>query len=492
MKRFVSLDFLRGVAIIGVLAFHMLNVLYNYEAAIASNPPWPYYSLVIFLVYVGQFDILFVILSGVVNTISIDNQWKKAINQDSTVDQKRLTAKKILKTQLIRGLFILAMAYISEVLLNGFLLNLIIQQPEPFIESLGGLFYSNILHAIALGVIISGVLYTQLLSKGKGQEWISKRLFLVTMLILALTPFMLMLSRTFPYFYTGWQSRSVGWNVLYFFISPVFRSVNPLFPFAAFGVIGALIGSRISSGKIEKALANRWVIASVLAFVVGLGLYFLKIADFQAMLKVASGTLPYYFLDSVYYVGENLMVMGGALLAMLVLLYTVDVRGKVRGFAKYTVSIRRFGLVSLTVWSLQWAIVPIFMGYHSILNVVTGKSTAFLEGNFTAGAFGFKNAPGLTSWEFLFWTTITLAIWSLFLQLWGKTDFKGSFEWLTVKLMKVGRKDAGQRLNMSASLYNVESAVEKPQNYWGLKTRLALTVLFLVMATLYVLVTLLI
>jgi hypothetical protein len=483
MKRFISLDFLRGTAIITVLFFHMIQVVWDYEGVLAAGFPWPYWPLVIFLGFLAQFNVLFVALSGLVNTISMDKQWKKFVAQNPTADQKRIMINKILKSQIVRGLFIFIMGYVYGILLDRLPLSLVKQMPDPVVQSLSGLYSTNVLHAIAWGIIISAFVYTQLLRREKGQGWISKRFLLVVLFMLILTPFMVMLSRAFPYFYDDWTTRSVGVNVLYFLVNSIFRGTTPLFPFAVFGVVGAMIGCRISNGNVEKAYANRWFIGSVVVFLTGLFLYLLKVAGLHVILNVESEALLYYFIASVYDVGEKLMVLGGSLMTILIVLYVIDVRGKAKGFAQRIVFVRRFGLVSLTVFSLQWLVALLLIGYHSITNTITGGTTPFLLSNFAAGWFGFEYAPGLTSWELVFWFSITFAIWHIILWLWGKTDFKGSFEWLMIKLLQIGRKDAGQRLNMSASLYNVEPMVDNPQSFWSRRTVIALFIVFFTMAT---------
>lgn len=491
MKRFVSLDLLRGGAIVGVLFFHMLNVAFNYGGLIAGDIAWPLYPLLIFVGYVSQMDIIFVVLSGLVNTISIDKQWKRLAAGNPTADQKRVAANKILKSQLVRGLFIYAMAYISETLLNGLLLRLIVQAPNPLNESVGSLYYTNILQAIAWGIIISGVLYTQLLRQERGREWVSKRLLIAVLAILILTPFMVMLSRTFPGFYDSWTTRDLGWNILYAIINPIFRRGNPLFPFAVFGIVGTMIGCRISDGNLDKADATRWFAGSVAAFVGGALLYVPKVAGLHTILNLKAPALPYYFIASVYDVGENLMVMGGSMLLMLLILYLIDFRGHTKWFAKRTAFIRRFGLVSLTVWSLQWTIAVLAMAYNGITNAITGSATPFLESDFVAGCFDFEHAEGLTGGEFWFWWLITFAAFHTFMRVWERAGFRGSFEWVTIKLMSIGRKDVSERLNMSASLYNVESLVENPQSYWGKGKIIAICAVFFVMALIYVALTML-
>ena len=483
MKRFISLDFLRGAAIITVLFFHMILVVWDYEGVLVAGVPWPYWPLVIFLAFLAQFNVLFIVLSGLVNTISIDKQWRKFMKQNPNGEQKRIMIKKILKSQIIRGLFIFAMAYIYGILLDRLPLNYVRQVSDPVVQSVGGFYSTNVLHAIAWGIIISGFIYTWLLSREKGQAWISKRFLQAVLLLLILTPFMITLSRIFPYFYDSWATRDLGLNIIYLFINSIFCGTTPLFPFAVFGVVGAMFGYRISRGKVEKFFATKWFAGSVVVFVSGLLLYLPKVVELHISVGVESGTLLHYFVASIYDVGEKLMVLGGSLLLILIVLYVIDVRGKTKGFTRRTVFVRRFGLVSLTVFSLQWLIALLLIGYHSISNAITGSNIPFLLSNFAAGWFDFEYAPGLTSWELVFWFSITLVIWHVLLWLWEKVGFKGSFEWITIKLMRISRKDAGERLNMSASLYKVESMVDNPQSYWSLRTVIAMIIVFFVMAT---------
>ena len=103
MKRFVSLDFLRGAAIIIVLFFHMLQVVWNYEGVLAAGFPWPYWPLVIFLGFLGQFNVLFIVLSGLVNTISIDKQWRKFMKQNPNADHTGYVKRCVVKAQKALG-----------------------------------------------------------------------------------------------------------------------------------------------------------------------------------------------------------------------------------------------------------------------------------------------------------------------------------------------------------------------------------------------------
>jgi hypothetical protein len=477
MKRYIAFDFLRGIAIIGVLGFHLMAVLYDYEAALDANPPIAFYILVIVLYWVGQFDILFLILSGTVNTISIDKQWEKLIAQNPSDEEKKRAADKIMKSQVIRGLFIYAMSYVSEWIMNGLLLNVIIQEPDAWTDSIGAFYYTNILQAIALGTILSGVIYAKLLQSGKDQAAKIRQMFIWVLIIFLVTPFMVLLSHTFPLFHEGWKNRSFGLNVIYFFLNPILRRGNPFFPYAATSIIGAMIGCKISGGKTTKEYLNRVIYTALLLFGIGFFLFIFKVIDLADTLNLENNTMPLFFLNSIIDIGEILMVTGGSLLAMMILLYLIDIRGKGTSFAKYTVPIRRFGLISLTLFATQWILAVLLIIYHNIDNLISGTTIAFRDSPYFNG--------GWTGWQTWGWFLLSIFIYHCLLWLWGKVNFTGSFEWITVKLLSRNRKDAGERLDLNTSLYAVESPVLEGQEFYGRGTQVAFWMIFFILGVIY-------
>ena len=108
LKRIITLDFIRGCAIIGVLGFHMLAVTYDVEARFdlgVENLPIPYIILVAILGFMGSLFPAFVLISAIGNTISLDKRWKKYVVNAETPEKGKIASSKILKTQIFRGLF---------------------------------------------------------------------------------------------------------------------------------------------------------------------------------------------------------------------------------------------------------------------------------------------------------------------------------------------------------------------------------------------------
>ena len=94
MKRYISFDFIKGVGILGVVCFHVLNVAFSDEVdnILAGNAYISMIILGVVLLYLGYFDGLFILMSAIGNTISTRRQWNKNIEI-----MERKPAKSILK-----------------------------------------------------------------------------------------------------------------------------------------------------------------------------------------------------------------------------------------------------------------------------------------------------------------------------------------------------------------------------------------------------------
>jgi hypothetical protein len=219
MKRYPSLDVIRGVAIIGVLCFHVLNATFDKNAAISAALAAPLQNLpliilAIILIYLGSFDKLFILLSALVNTITIDKQWQQGIERDASVKNQRKIFKSILFNQLSRGGLIVVFGYISENLLNGLVLNLIIQTPDAVHVAFSQLWVSNVIVMIGWGVIVSAVSYLTLLRYRQSLKRMRGILILLALGSLILTPVIIALLKLIPGFWSSpdnsWWTRDFG------------------------------------------------------------------------------------------------------------------------------------------------------------------------------------------------------------------------------------------------------------------------------------------
>lgn len=440
MKRYVAFDFLRGCAIMGVIGFHILNQAYPADAALESavnNMNIPFILLAMLLYFLGSFFPLFIALSGLVNIISVDGQWNKMISKDSSPEGIKIAYKTILTSQIIRGLFVVFMGYFSEVVLNGGLLDLILQQTDILDKMVRAFFFTQILVMIGLGVIIVSFVYLTLLKKGKTKQEITKIFWLISLIILVLTPIMITLLNLLPDFWdrpaNTWQTRNFFMNLLYIILTPLVIDFNPLFPNLAAMFIGSIIGFTISSGNIDKKFIKSMGNKALLMFFIGTIIRSLGVGL----------SLPF----DEYNVPEFLVTTGGSLILMLLVIYYIDFRGKGDKFAKKTTFFRRFGIMTLTLWCIQWLVViPVYI-VQTIANLITHTSENWLDGPILN--------EGLNGYQLIGLVFIVIMFYHLILWLWQKVQFKGSLEWITVKLLSSKREDAGLRL--TETLTNTQS-----------------------------------
>ena len=128
MKRYLSFDFLKGVGILGVVCFHVLNVAFSEEVDKITSGDAHILLLIlsVVLLYLGLFEGLFILLSAIGNTISTRRQWIRNVE----IMEKKPAALKVFKNQAIRGVIIWIFGFISEGLLNGLLLDAILGESD--------------------------------------------------------------------------------------------------------------------------------------------------------------------------------------------------------------------------------------------------------------------------------------------------------------------------------------------------------------------------
>ncbi len=485
LKRYLSLDVLRGLAIIGVFSFHIMNLSYDYRAVLIGDPGIIFYILLIPLYFIGEFDVLFTCLSATVNTISIDRNWEKIMKEypDDPNTGRKHAFWRILKTQLIRGLFIILLAYVAEVLLNGMLLRIILGDGLKFTivedevvkvainEGIKKLFRAHILWLIGIGLIVTSFVY--LLMKRK--NWSNKKM-VWTFVIIAVctlfifTPFLQWLYPTLGFpdrpqnlWITTSMENGWGLNVLRMILAPFIKDDFPFFPDVSIMFIGVIIGFVLSKEKVEKKHLNRIFFSSLILFVVGALIFIIEVM-FEDALNAVHIELG---------AGIYLMTSGGALLAMLIFVYLIDIR-RGRKNVKFFY-FQRFGTMSLTLWMLQWVMVFPIMLLQWILNLINGTNILKKVGPFFQ--------TGLDGYGVIGEILYILLFWSIVLWLWQKIHFVGSFEWMTVKLMS--GKRGHDRAKISDAIVNAESLSDPPQKYYNVGMIILFFVIFLVFCVLY-------
>ncbi len=430
MKRYISFDFIKGVGILGVVCFHVLNVAFSEEVdkIIAGDAHILLLLLGVVLLYLGYFDGLFILMSAIGNTISTRRQWNKNIE----VMDKKLAALKVFKNQAIRGLIIWVFGFISEALLNGLLLDVILGESDIWLSLGNHLFRINVLQTIGIATIIISGIYAYCLYKG----WSTKKILILSLtlliIVLLLRPLVTELGNAYMVDFrspwNNWINRDLWTNLTYIIIVPFINRFTPLVPFFSLSLFGLIAGSYIGEGRITKNFL-KWSYLSAL---------------FLLITAIVSGLLLGFDLE-----GDSLFlfsfVAAGEIAIGTLILQLVDYRGKAEKFGKKTIFFRRFNMLLLTIWSFQWVtIFPVL-----IFDAVTGWGA--LDGM-------------LNGYQLLLLLAIVVLFWYIIVKLWEKVEFKGSFEWLTITILSKGRADAGDRLKIQEMLYNPESIVIRENN----------------------------
>ena len=150
-ERYVTLDFLRGISIFGMLIIHLL--LHIWDKTWLDDLPAAPIAAVLFmviLVYLGGWRGLFVMISGTGNMIAMQKAMKKGVPWYNVV-----------KKQLIGGALLLIFAALSESFLgyDGWIGQGILRDNWQFEAYLYRTFSQHTIHAVAWCLIINSILY---------------------------------------------------------------------------------------------------------------------------------------------------------------------------------------------------------------------------------------------------------------------------------------------------------------------------------------------
>ncbi len=441
MKRYVSIDILKGFSMFLVLFFHVLtrtldfsvieNTLDNF-----SIVNLPFYFVIVIIGYISEYDIVYICISAFGNIFSVQRQWDRKITPDSTPLEMKTLYRKIMKTQLIRGGFIAFLGYFSEWILNGMILDVVIQKPDWATSSIGALFFAQILTVMAINNVILSFIYLTLLRFDKKKHI---PLVLISLFIgfIAVTPGIIELFKLNPIIWTnlqlGWEDRTIGMNILVFFLSPFIRRFTPIFPNFSASALGAIIAYKFTKEGIAKKFINLLLLTSILLMLAGITFAYFESLGFS---RIQS-----------YNLGPFLQTFAGAILYIMFFIYFFEVRGTQRTI-KYSKLWRRFGIFTLSIWCLQWLIILPACLVQVIINWITGTWTKFIDSPLINN--------GLNVWQFAIALIFITGFYYGILLLWEKIHYIGTFEWMTVKLISRSHQGAKNRLSMDQSLYNVE------------------------------------
>lgn len=468
IKRFFSLDFIRGFAIWAMVFLHAVSNMYdtswalNLSSLLQMNP-----AIIVsvgLLAYLGTFAGLFLLVSISVNVYAAHRNLKRGHKPEL-----------ILAKQVLVGFLVLFIAFLTETVLiyEGLLGRLIYQRDTSIVFFFYRAFHFETLHTIAWCIIINGILHYFIVLRpaSKNKNYFLRTVIIYLVIIVAIivaTPFVNMGITNF------FENRyGIDWNVDHhgadydvgqwtlpltggvgeFFLRRFFIFLNghlePMFPFLATGTIGALIGTCLSQEKPPKRLPLFLLIGTLVSLLCGITVILITGEFVYTFFRPG---MDMYFLS-----------LFGQLGIMTLFIYLIEYRGYTKRFTRWSRYWRRFGMVSLTVYSLQ--VVDAVPRY--LIQYFTGLFAILIKSNLnfsitTPMEVGWQVVPKASGiwWQVIITALIILAWWSLLIWLWEKINFIGSLEWMITSLSSLAKRiPASSRLNPKKIIYEAEPIV---------------------------------
>ncbi|MFW9952168.1 MAG: hypothetical protein ACFFKA_18760 [Candidatus Thorarchaeota archaeon] len=494
MRRFASIDFLRGIAIVLMIFLHVILHVLDINGMLAQINDIPMVNIVAFIIlpFLGGLAGFFLMVSAIGNMISMYRHL-----------QAGKSVKDLIIRQIMGGVLLLIFAMISESILgiHGIIPNLMRS-----LNDVSGWDWSPILyrgyhfetiHTIAWCIILNGIVQGILSRKGgwKNPKKLLKIYIILIVVIVALTPLMWWLvDLAIPgYPWADWLINPINGNpvdvqypflgvsewwkfITHFFFAAIAGKEEPLFPYLAVSFMGSILGIILAQPREvvrEKwlKLPKRTMKIGFIMFLIGsiglaINLILLMVeVNIDAALNLYKGLafhrnwvpenpdIPSSILPVLGWLFQFLSLNGAAICLIMVVVRVVEFRGRGKKFADKTRFFRRFGFVAFTMYNLQWIYLFIWFLISTLI-------------------YGTPYLP--LDWAGTFLTmAITFLILHGLLLLWERAKYKGSLEWTMgtiaaqiIPARKVKDKwwKSGQ-LNVEEAFYNAEwlNIIEKDE-----------------------------
>ncbi len=485
MKRFASIDFLRGLAITMMLVLHMIMHTIDVDTLMAdmSTVSFLEYILLIILPFGGGLAGFFLMVSAMGNTVSMEHEFKRGIS-----------GFKLGQRQVLGGFILLFFAMLVEGVIGyhgdvGYNIHLALKaasNPElapitwVWDHALWRFNHFETIHTIAWCIILNGIVHSFLISKEKYKDKskLIRTYIILAIVVLVLTPLAWGLAKiaipafpvqmgTFEASYPVIGVDSLGRFISVFFLQALAGHPEPVFPYLAASFIGTIFGifltmpkeqrkTKLFTGITLKAgvvmyliglvgvIANIVRVIMVNGFDSGLNVY-MHIWDHRGWVPDILGTpwIGWYF--------QFMLLNGFGILLIMSMIRLVELRGKAKVFGDNTRFIRRFGFVAFTNYTIQFMyFIAMFISLDWIFGGIYDRNV---------GLWG----------ETIVTVILGITIMALINWLWEKIRFAGSLEWMVKQtnyffnpvrrriLKEKGVKwyQAGL-LNVQSALYNAD------------------------------------
>lgn len=438
IQRIATLDGCRGVAILLMTFFHSVYHVLNFDA-ISEDPKrlLEYPKVVLgfsgLFVYLSTWNTFFLLVSSVVNTYVMARSISRGANP-----------KILLWKRVITGLVLLFVDHIIEGFGYWGLVGKGLKWGEwkSYTDIWDPLYLIHTLEMIAWAIIITSIInYFLLRKKGYLKQKTNIRVYLVlTLVILLLTPLVqawvdgMPLSIPDQFDTASWPDpriQTYNRSILTWLLVILDGDFEPLFPCLATGFVGAIIGLFLANPRSSQRFFRLGFLAASGCILTG-------------ALLLAAG-MPYSAFHRPA-LTNYLIQLGGQLFAILIPLRLIEFRGKAKKVAtsRFGKFIRCWAMVALTVYALE--VFDIFPQWT--LNIFIGKLSGlnFFDRIFTLEQLPLAILVGMYS---ILWYYLLLLVW-------GKFNYKGTFEWLLIQIQGWVSGEKSQRLNMDLILHHGE------------------------------------
>nr|MDO8110665.1 hypothetical protein [Candidatus Sigynarchaeota archaeon] len=447
MRRYASIDFLRGLAIFLMIFLHVISDSFNIPGITSNINDVPLLNVIALLLvsFLGGLAGLFLAVSAIGNMISM---------------MRLLQAGKPVKDLVIRqvagGIILLFFAVLSEGVIGYHgAFGEIFNNLDNLSNYTGAVFFTGgfrfeTIHTIAWCIILNGIVQGILVKLYGIAQYgkIIKAYIILAIAILVATPFLWewlfqALGPGFPYGTAPFartepdlRNASFAEVMTAFFANVIAGKPEPCFPYLATSFFGSIIGIVLSlpREKIPRDFPKKVLKIAFTMFLVGLAGVIVNIVlmmgyDSTAALNLYSfmwdhrlwvnnamrtsdpifNNIPAY-LPVLGWLFQFLAVNGVALAAIMIIVRIVEFRGNGKNFAAKTTFIRRFGFVAFTIYNIQFVY---FIARFIITSVFYGEPYIRMDwgGTFTT-------------------LVLALAMFHLIMIAWERAKYIGSIEWM--------------------------------------------------------------
>ncbi len=442
MKRFASIDFLRGVAILLMLFLHILSDMLDINSLVSRINDIPVINVLLLAIlpFLGGLAGFLLLVSATGNMISM----QKFLEKGQSV-------RNLVVRQVLGGVLLLIFAMLTEAVIgyHGALGQIFLNISRMDLDYIRKLMLTQwnvfeTIHTIAWCVIINGIIHGILARKDgwkntRGMIW--KYLVLSIIIVVLTQPVWMLLSWLVPGYpwATVLGSGSVicrpeigadpWWMILTApFLAPLAAPYEPIFPYLAVSFWGSIIGIVMCqpADKIPRSFMKKGLILGLIMFFIGaIGIVVNVVAvinvNFDLAVKMYKEVSfhrhwfpdqPEYgeFLIPLAWLWQFLGLNGFGLMFTLIIIYLVEFRGKGSSFANHTRFVRRFGFIAFTNYNNQWYM---WLVWAAISFIVVGIPYSQLNWGFTLSI-----------------VVIVILLYHLINRFWEKAGYIGSVEWM--------------------------------------------------------------